>query len=232
MWGLWEIASQMTPHPRPEAIALSVEVVAARGGGEAVGHRGAGGRRAARDAALQPRPERPVGHDQHPDRRGAGAASRRDRAQRTATRPPRSASSSKATAPTPRSRARRSSCTGRPRPHAELAMARPRQRDRRDRGVDGRPRRAADQGARTRSSSRCSKELRAQATKPVNGSKALYGHGHLAPTWTKERPRFSPLMLYSWDQTAGGAARSARPRRLALRGHRARVHATRRPAAR
>ena len=21
MWGLWEIASQMTPHPRPEAIA-------------------------------------------------------------------------------------------------------------------------------------------------------------------------------------------------------------------
>src|SRR5438477_573949 len=46
------------------------------------------------------------------------------------------------------------------------------------------------------------KELRPQATKPVNGSKALYGHGTLAPTWTKERPRFSPLMLYSWDQTA------------------------------
>jgi gentisate 1,2-dioxygenase len=37
--------------------------------------------------------------------------------------------------------------------------------------------------------------------KPVNGSKALYGHGHLAPTWVKERPRFSPLMLYSFDQT-------------------------------
>jgi gentisate 1,2-dioxygenase len=38
-------------------------------------------------------------------------------------------------------------------------------------------------------------------TKPVDGSKALYGHGHLAPTWVKERPRFSPLMLYSFDQT-------------------------------
>jgi gentisate 1,2-dioxygenase len=38
-------------------------------------------------------------------------------------------------------------------------------------------------------------------SKPVNGSKALYGHGHLAPTWVKERPRFSPLMLYSFDQT-------------------------------
>lgn len=43
--------------------------------------------------------------------------------------------------------------------------------------------------------------FQAPATKPVNGSKALYGHGRLAPTWTKERPKFSPLMLYSWDQT-------------------------------
>ena len=46
------------------------------------------------------------------------------------------------------------------------------------------------------------KELKASHGKPVNGSKALYGHGKLAPTWTKERPLFSPLMLYSWDQTA------------------------------
>ena len=45
------------------------------------------------------------------------------------------------------------------------------------------------------------KELRAQATKPVNGSQALYGHGRLSPTWTRERPLFSPLMLYSWNQT-------------------------------
>src|SRR6266566_8736784 len=33
------------------------------------------------------------------------------------------------------------------------------------------------------------KELRAQNTKPVNGSQALYGHGRLSPTWTKERPQ-------------------------------------------
>jgi len=46
------------------------------------------------------------------------------------------------------------------------------------------------------------KDIKASHGKPVNGSKALYGHGKLAPTWTKERPRFSPLMLYSWDQTA------------------------------
>ncbi|HEX9398026.1 MAG TPA: cupin domain-containing protein [Burkholderiales bacterium] len=44
-------------------------------------------------------------------------------------------------------------------------------------------------------------ERQQAAKKPVNGSKAMYGHGHLAPTWTKERPKFSPLMLYSWDQT-------------------------------
>jgi gentisate 1,2-dioxygenase len=44
-------------------------------------------------------------------------------------------------------------------------------------------------------------EIQPQSTKPVNGSKALYGHGHLAPTWVKERPSFSPLMLYSWEQT-------------------------------
>lgn len=44
-------------------------------------------------------------------------------------------------------------------------------------------------------------ELQAPATKPVNGSKAMYGHGRLAPTWTRERSTFSPLMLYSWDQT-------------------------------
>jgi gentisate 1,2-dioxygenase len=45
------------------------------------------------------------------------------------------------------------------------------------------------------------KDLKADHSKPVNGSKALYGHGHLAPTWVKERPRFSPLMLYSFEQT-------------------------------
>lgn len=44
-------------------------------------------------------------------------------------------------------------------------------------------------------------DRKASHHKPVNGSKALYGHGKLAPTWTKERPLFSPLMLYSWEQT-------------------------------
>jgi gentisate 1,2-dioxygenase len=39
------------------------------------------------------------------------------------------------------------------------------------------------------------------ATKPVNASKALYGYGRLSPTWVKERPQSSPLLLYSWDQT-------------------------------
>jgi len=45
------------------------------------------------------------------------------------------------------------------------------------------------------------KDLKASHAKPVNGSKALYGHGKLTPTWTRERPLFSPLMLYSWEQT-------------------------------
>jgi gentisate 1,2-dioxygenase len=45
------------------------------------------------------------------------------------------------------------------------------------------------------------KDIKASHHKPVNGSQALYGHGKLAPTWTKERPLFSPLMLYSWEQT-------------------------------
>jgi gentisate 1,2-dioxygenase len=46
------------------------------------------------------------------------------------------------------------------------------------------------------------KDQKASHGKPVNGSQALYGHGKLTPTWTKERPLFSPLMLYSWQQTA------------------------------
>jgi len=44
-------------------------------------------------------------------------------------------------------------------------------------------------------------EIRPQATKPANGSKALYGHGRLNPTWTREHPKHSPLMIYSWDET-------------------------------
>ena len=30
---------------------------------------------------------------------------------------------------------------------------------------------------------------------------ALHGHVSLSPTWVKERPRSSPLLLYSWETT-------------------------------
>ncbi len=39
------------------------------------------------------------------------------------------------------------------------------------------------------------------ASRPPNASKELYGHPHITPTWIKERPQSSPLLLYSWDQT-------------------------------
>jgi gentisate 1,2-dioxygenase len=38
-------------------------------------------------------------------------------------------------------------------------------------------------------------------TKPNNASAALHGHVSLTPTWVKERPRSSPLLLYSWQNT-------------------------------
>jgi gentisate 1,2-dioxygenase len=38
-------------------------------------------------------------------------------------------------------------------------------------------------------------------TKSNNASVHLYGHVSLNPTWVKERPRSSPLLLYSWDRT-------------------------------
>jgi len=39
------------------------------------------------------------------------------------------------------------------------------------------------------------------ATRPPNASKQLFGHAHISPTWVKETPKSSPLLLYSWDQT-------------------------------
>jgi gentisate 1,2-dioxygenase len=36
---------------------------------------------------------------------------------------------------------------------------------------------------------------------PAGLSRTLYGHGSLKPTWPQEAPAYSPLMLYSWDQT-------------------------------
>ena len=38
-------------------------------------------------------------------------------------------------------------------------------------------------------------------TKPNNASVALHGHVSLSPTWVKERPQSSPLLLYSWEKT-------------------------------
>ena len=43
-------------------------------------------------------------------------------------------------------------------------------------------------------------ERQAPVTKPRNASQALYGYGRLSPTWVKERPQASPLLIYSWDQ--------------------------------
>ena len=39
------------------------------------------------------------------------------------------------------------------------------------------------------------------ASRPANTSKALYGEGQLNPTWVKEKSQTSPLLLYSWKQT-------------------------------
>ena len=38
------------------------------------------------------------------------------------------------------------------------------------------------------------------ASRPVNASKEMYGHAHIAPTWIKEKPQSSPLLLYPWQQ--------------------------------
>jgi gentisate 1,2-dioxygenase len=38
-------------------------------------------------------------------------------------------------------------------------------------------------------------------TRPNQASARLFGHVGLSPTWVKERPRSSPLLLYSWEQT-------------------------------
>ena len=38
-------------------------------------------------------------------------------------------------------------------------------------------------------------------SKPNNASAHLHGHVSLSPTWVKERPQSSPLLLYAWDKT-------------------------------
>jgi gentisate 1,2-dioxygenase len=37
--------------------------------------------------------------------------------------------------------------------------------------------------------------------KPNNQSQHRHGQAHLAPTWVRERPQFSPLLIYAWEQT-------------------------------
>ncbi len=38
-------------------------------------------------------------------------------------------------------------------------------------------------------------------SRPPNTSKSMYGLGQLSPTWMKEASKTSPLLLYSWKQT-------------------------------
>jgi len=40
------------------------------------------------------------------------------------------------------------------------------------------------------------------ASRPANTSKSMYGEGQLSPTWIKENSKTSPLLLYSWEQTS------------------------------
>ena len=37
-------------------------------------------------------------------------------------------------------------------------------------------------------------------TRPVNASESMFGLGQLSPTWVKEKPLASPLLIYSWRQ--------------------------------
>ena len=37
-------------------------------------------------------------------------------------------------------------------------------------------------------------------SRPPNASRQLYGHAHITPTWVKEKAQSSPLLLYSWEQ--------------------------------
>jgi gentisate 1,2-dioxygenase len=44
-------------------------------------------------------------------------------------------------------------------------------------------------------------ERQVPVEKPDNASVRLHGHAGLSPTWVKERPQSSPLLLYSWERT-------------------------------
>jgi gentisate 1,2-dioxygenase len=40
-------------------------------------------------------------------------------------------------------------------------------------------------------------------TRPHNDSEHLHGHAAITPTWVKEKPLSSPLLIYSWDAAHG-----------------------------
>jgi gentisate 1,2-dioxygenase len=40
-------------------------------------------------------------------------------------------------------------------------------------------------------------------TRPHNDSEHLHGHAAISPTWVKEKPMSSPLLIYSWDAAYG-----------------------------
>ncbi len=40
------------------------------------------------------------------------------------------------------------------------------------------------------------------ASRPAHASQQMYGHAHITPTWVKEKPQASPLLLYSWAQAS------------------------------
>lgn len=44
-------------------------------------------------------------------------------------------------------------------------------------------------------------QFQVAVTRPDNASLQLHGHGRLNPTWVYEKPLASPLLLYSWEQT-------------------------------
>jgi gentisate 1,2-dioxygenase len=44
-------------------------------------------------------------------------------------------------------------------------------------------------------------EQQVPARRPANASQSMYGRAQLNPTWVKEKSKSSPLLLYSWKQT-------------------------------
>jgi gentisate 1,2-dioxygenase len=49
-------------------------------------------------------------------------------------------------------------------------------------------------------------ERQVPLSKPRNSTVHLHGHPGLQPTWVTERPRSSPLLLYSWEATSSSLA--------------------------